>query len=102
VESFSTFCALYAVYAFFGRDRLRSWVETRSTQDADESTLERQPGSTRSLGLGRRLDPALKSWMDNVIIPALAREYLAEIEKRNRLATTGNSEVTSDKDGNEP
>jgi hypothetical protein len=77
-------------------------VETRSTQDADESMLERQPGSTRSLGLGRRLDPALKSWMDNVIIPALVREYLAEIEKRNRLATTGNSEVTSDKDGNEP
>jgi hypothetical protein len=40
--------------------------------------------------------------MDNVIIPTLVREYLAEIEKRNRLATIGGSEVTSDKDGNEP
>jgi hypothetical protein len=40
--------------------------------------------------------------MDNVIIPALVREYLAEIEKRNRLATSGNSEVTCDKDGKEP
>ncbi|MGB9145143.1 MAG: hypothetical protein WCC14_04930 [Acidobacteriaceae bacterium] len=77
-------------------------METRNTQDADESTLVRQSGSTRSSGLGKRLDPALKSWMDNVIIPALVREYLAEIEKRNRLATTSVSEVTSDKDGNEP
>jgi hypothetical protein len=77
-------------------------VETRHTKDGDEATLEWQSGSTRSSGLGRRLDPALKSWMDNVIIPALVREYLAEIEKRNRLATTGGSEVTSDKDGNEP
>jgi hypothetical protein len=40
--------------------------------------------------------------MDNVIIPALVRQYLAEIEERNRLATNGGSEVTSDKDGNEP
>ena len=77
-------------------------METRNTKDGDEATLERQSGSARSSGLGKRLDPALKSWMDNVIIPALVREYLAEIEKRNRLATTGGSEVTSDKDGNEP
>ena len=40
--------------------------------------------------------------MDNVIIPALVREYLAEVDKRNRLAATGGSEVTFDKDGNEP
>jgi hypothetical protein len=86
----------------FGRDRLRSCVETRHTKNGDVATLERQSGSTRSSGLGKRLNPALKSWMDNVIIPALVREYLAEIEKRNRLATTGDSEVTSDKDGNEP
>ena len=47
----------------------------------------------------KRLDPALKSWMDNVIIPALVREYLAEMEKQNRLATTGGSELPSDQDG---
>ena len=85
-----------------GRNRLRGCVETRNTQKEDEVALERQCGSARSPGLGKRLDPALKSWMDNVIIPALVREYLAEIEKRNRLATSGKSEVTSDKDGNEP
>ena len=85
-----------------GRNRLRGCVETRNTQKEDEVALERQCGSARSSGLGKRLDPALKSWMDNVIIPALVREYLAEIEKRNRLATSGKSEVTSDKDGNEP
>lgn len=77
-------------------------MEIRHTKDGNDATLERQPSHTRSSGLGKRLDPALKSWMDNVIIPALVLEYLAEIEKRNRLATTGGSEVTSDKDGNKP
>ncbi len=28
--------------------------------------------------LGARLDPALREWADRIIIPALAREYLAE------------------------
>ena len=77
-------------------------METRNTKDGDAATMERQCGSARSSVLGKRLDPALKSWMDNVIIPALVREYLAEVDKRNRLAATGGSEVTFDKDGNEP
>lgn len=47
----------------------------------------------------KRLDPALKSWLDNVIIPALVRDYVAEIEKQNRLATIGRSELPSDQDG---
>jgi hypothetical protein len=87
VESFSTFLTPVRSTLFFDRDRARSCVESRLTKDGDEATLERQPGYTRSSGLGKRLDPALKSWMDNVTIPALVREYLAEIEKRNRLAT---------------
>ena len=77
-------------------------MEISETKNGDEAALERQSSSARSPGPGKRLDPALKSWMDNVIIPALVREYLAEMEKRNRLATTGGSEVTSHKDGNEP
>jgi hypothetical protein len=40
----------------FGRDRLRSCVETRHTKDGDEATLERQPSPTRSPALGKRLD----------------------------------------------
>jgi hypothetical protein len=80
---------------------LRSRVEIKNTKDGDGATSEPQCCLARSSNSGKRLDPALKSWMDNVIIPALVREYLAEIEKRNRLATTGGSEVTSDKDGNE-
>ena len=28
--------------------------------------------------LGAKLDPALREWADKVIIPALAREYLAQ------------------------
>jgi hypothetical protein len=45
----------------------------------------------------KRLDPALKSWLDNVIIPALVRDYLEE--KQNRLATIGRPELPSDQDG---
>ncbi len=85
-----------------GKDDSRSCVEFKNTNAGDEATRERQPRPVRSSSLGRKLDPALKSWMDNVIIPALVREYLAEIEMRNRLATTGVSELTSDKDGDKP
>ena len=85
-----------------GEDDSGSCVEIKNTKAGNEAVLERQPGLARCSGLGRKLDPALKSWMDNVIIPALVREYLAEIEKRNRLATTGVSELTSDKDGDKP
>jgi hypothetical protein len=31
-----------------------------------------------------KLDPALKSWLDNVIIPALLREYLHQLRSENR------------------
>lgn len=31
-----------------------------------------------------KLDPALKSWLDNVIIPALLREYLQQLRSENR------------------
>ena len=75
---------------------LRRCVEVKNAKNGNGAALERQPGFTRPVGLGRRLDPALKSWLDNVVIPALVREYLAETEKRNRLASTGASEVTSD------
>ncbi len=67
-------------------------------RDKTESgTKSDQRGSTRSSKLGKKLNPALKSWLDNVIIPALVREYLAEIKQQNQLAITGPSEVTSDK-----
>ena len=77
-------------------------MEVKTTKSGSGAESERQRSSTRSTRLGKRLDPDLKSWLDNVIIPALVREYLAEIKKQNRLATTGPSEVTSDKDGKMP
>ena len=72
-------------------------MEANTTKNGSGATLERKRGSARPVSAGQRLDPALKSWLDNVIIPALVREYLAEIRQQNRLATTGPSEVTSDK-----
>lgn len=83
------------------RCTLRSDVETRSLKGERKATLEAEFSAARFSNLGKRLDPALKSWLDNVIIPALVREYLGELEKRNRLAMTGPSEVTSDKDGDQ-
>ena len=46
---------------------------------------------------GATLDPALKSWLDNVIIPALLREYLELVraESRKALAIDSNPSVLS-------
>ena len=72
-------------------------MAVKTPKNGTEVASERRRSSARSARLGKRLDPDLKSWLDNVIIPALVREYLAEIKQQNRLATTGPSEVTSDK-----
>jgi hypothetical protein len=72
-------------------------VAGNGSKTGNEILQEKQRKSARSARLGKRLDPDLKSWLDNVIIPALVREYLAEIKQQNRLATTGPSEVMSDK-----
>lgn len=96
VESISTFCAPCALYASSRIGLFGGCVEANTTKDGTRAASERQRRSSRSARLGKRLDPDLKSWLDNVVIPALVREYLAESEMRNRLATTGGSEVTSD------
>ena len=76
-----------------------------SQKNGHGAALKKQPGESARAGAAKhpaKLNPALKSWLDNVIIPALVREYLAEIKNRNQLAIAGASEVTSDKDGNQP
>lgn len=80
-------------------------METRSAKKDNGATLEEPSGTAPNRGARShpvRLNPALKSWLDNVIIPALVQEYLDEIERRNRLATTGGSEVTSNQEGKKP
>ena len=69
---------------------------SNTTKKGSGATLERRRSAARSASAGKRLDPALKSWLDNVIIPALVREYVAETEKHNRLAMDGGSELPSD------
>jgi hypothetical protein len=97
VESFSTFSGPGALYASSRYGKFEGGVVGKSTKNEGGIRQERQRRSARSARLGKRLDADLKSWLDNVIIPALVREYLAEIRQQNRLATTGPSEVTSDK-----
>jgi hypothetical protein len=41
-------------------------------------------GKTRSPGA--RLDPALREFLDTIVIPALVKEYVREYERENRLA----------------
>jgi hypothetical protein len=36
--------------------------------------------------LGARLDPELRSWIRNVIVPAMVRDYIAEHGSPNSLA----------------
>lgn len=61
------------------------------TEDKAIPTAERkQSFYNRS----KKLDPEVKSWLDNVIIPALVWEYLAEIRSKSQtqapLAFCGN------------
>ena len=37
-------------------------------------------------GFGARLDPEVRSWIRNVIVPAMVREYIAEHGSPNSLA----------------
>jgi hypothetical protein len=74
----------------------------RRAKNDTGSPLGKRPGTAAHEVVRNRpikLNPALKSWLDNVIIPALVEEYLAEIEQKNRLAITGGSEVRSNKEG---
>ena len=48
----------------------------------------------KSKKAGGELNPVVKSWLDNVIIPALVKEYIEEMQKKNRRAATSDS-VTS-------
>ncbi len=42
-----------------------------------------------------RLPAALKSWIDNCVVPALVREYLARLECEKMLATEAEPTVES-------
>ena len=41
------------------------------------------------------LTPELRSWIDNVVAPALVREYVARLECENSLAPEGEPVVES-------
>jgi hypothetical protein len=48
-------------------------------RECREQLSERLTGRQR---LGAKLDPALREWADRVIIPALAREFLANQDSK--------------------
>jgi hypothetical protein len=37
--------------------------------------------------LSEQISPALKSWLDNVIVPALVKAYVAQMEQKNGIAS---------------
>jgi len=42
-----------------------------------------------------QLDPALKSWLDNAIVPALVQEYLTEMRLGKKFASGVEGELES-------
>ena len=42
-----------------------------------------------------KLAPGLKEWIDNVIVLALGREFVAEMQEQNKLALADNSPLLS-------
>ena len=102
VENLSTLTQYCAPYAFLRRPICVSGDSVEDKIASNGTVRVPEARSDRSATSGKRpvkLDPVLKSWLDNVLIPALVREYLTEIGKQNRLATTGSSELPSDQDG---
>ena len=41
------------------------------------------------------LPPAVKDWLDNVVVPALVRQYLLQLEPEKSLATSAGATVQS-------
>lgn len=35
----------------------------------------------------KQINPALKSWFDNVIVPALVNSFVAEMQRKNGIAS---------------
>jgi hypothetical protein len=42
-----------------------------------------------------QISPALKSWLDNVIVPALVKAYIAEREQKNGIASASTLGIES-------
>jgi hypothetical protein len=42
-----------------------------------------------------QMSPALKSWLDNVIVPALVKAYVAEMERKNGIASASTPGIES-------
>jgi hypothetical protein len=47
------------------------------------------------VNLSEQISPALKSWLDNVIVPALVRAYVAEMERKNGIASASTLGIKS-------
>jgi hypothetical protein len=45
--------------------------------------------------LSEQIGPALKSWIDNVIVPALVKAYAAEVERKNGIASASTLGIES-------
>ena len=45
------------------------------------------------------LHPALKSWLDNVIVPILVKDFVAAIKEKNRIASPPEIGIDSPRTG---
>jgi hypothetical protein len=70
---------IVAVRKFFSRAVYSNGQSKHKKEETDLRVTERQR-------LGAKLDPALRDFVDRVIVPALVREYIAEHGTPNQLA----------------
>jgi hypothetical protein len=45
--------------------------------------------------LSEQKSPALKSWIDSVIVPALVKAYVADLERKNGIASASKLGIQS-------
>jgi hypothetical protein len=48
-----------------------------------------------SVKLSDQINPALKSWIDNVVVPALVKAYIADVERKNGIASASEPGIES-------
>jgi hypothetical protein len=71
----------------------------RQLRANDGKIVEKPVGSREAHQSLSRIDPALKSWLDNVIIPSLVRSYLVERGTSKRTQAPGKPPLAIESDG---
>jgi hypothetical protein len=81
----------------FCTDLLQRAGVNATTQNGDETRrrLTALAGPEEEVRPSDQINPALKSWIDNVVVPALVKAYIADVERKNGIASASEPRIES-------